>query len=111
MVYRVFQPNTTLKKKKAPHTTQWKAPTGNFGQQALFTKDTANLFIQYQVQHLQEGNSHMIFSSHQDRGVIKRACLPLHLNLNAISRLPLLLCAPLTSSSSPIMAFPSCSVI
>lgn len=53
----------------------------------------------------------MIFSSHQDRGVIKRACLPLHLNLNAISHLPLLLCAPLTSSSSPIMAFPSCSVI
>ena len=82
-----------------------------WAKQALFTKHTANLFIQYQVQHLQEGNSHMIFLSHQDGGVIKRACLPLHLNLTVIIRIPLLLYTSLTSSSSPIVASPSCSVI
>lgn len=40
------------KKKETPHysddTTQWKAPTGKCGQLALFTEDTANLFIQHQ---------------------------------------------------------------
>lgn len=55
-VHGVCRPNTTSKKKKrkkeTPHysddTTQWKAPTGKCGQLALFTEDTANLFIQHQ---------------------------------------------------------------
>lgn len=67
-----------------PHDTkQWKAPVRNCSQPALFTKDTANLFIQNQAQHFQRGTSHMIFLSHQDMGCYQR-CVPL-LHLNAFT--------------------------